>query len=53
MNDAIDGSCERNAEETLAAEIADEALEAAADMAAPINRSSVLATFNDPSLLCC
>jgi len=43
---------EESDSEVLASEFSDEALERASEIT-PINRSSILATFNDPTQLCC
>ena len=39
-------------DEILAPGVSDDALELAAEMT-PLNRASIMATFNDPTQLCC
>jgi hypothetical protein len=43
---------EQRDDEILAPGFSDEALELAAEIS-PINRASIMATFNDPTQLCC
>jgi hypothetical protein len=43
---------EESDDEVLACAFSDDALERASEIT-PINRSSIMATFNDPTQLCC
>ena len=43
---------EESDSEVQASEFSDDALELASEIT-PINRSSIMATFNDPTQLCC
>jgi hypothetical protein len=56
MIDPTAVSCQESVDETddksFAPDLSDDALELAAE-ATPINRSSIMATFNDPTQLCC
>jgi hypothetical protein len=52
MTDPTAASSEEQVDESLAPDCSDDALELAAE-ATPINRSSILSTFNDPTQLCC
>jgi hypothetical protein len=52
MTDRTAVSCQESDDESLAPDVSDDALELAAE-ATPINRSSIMATFNDPTQLCC
>ena len=52
MTDPTAASSEEHVNESLVPDFSDDALELAAE-ATPINRSSILATFNDPTQLCC
>jgi hypothetical protein len=42
----------RESDESLAPDFSDDVLELAAETT-PIHRSSIMATFNDPTQLCC
>jgi hypothetical protein len=52
MTDPTAASSEEHVDESLAPDFSDDALELAAETM-PINRSSILSTFNDPTQLCC
>lgn len=52
MTASTDLICEDSDDEVLASEFSDDALELASEIT-PINRSSIMATFNDPTQLCC
>jgi hypothetical protein len=43
---------EEHHDEILAPGVSDDALEIAAEIT-PLNRASIMATFNDPTQLCC
>lgn len=52
MTTSTDVISEESDAEVLGPRFSDDALELASETS-PINRSSIMATFNDPSLLCC
>ena len=52
MTVSAETTFEDSNDEILAAEFSDDALELAAEIN-PMNRASILATFNDPTQLCC
>jgi hypothetical protein len=52
MTDPTAASSEERVDESLAPDFSDDALELAAETT-PINRSSILSTYNDPTQLCC
>lgn len=52
MSASTDVISAQNDDEVLAPGFSDDALEAASEIT-PINRSSIMATFNDPTQLCC
>jgi hypothetical protein len=52
MTDPTGANSEQSVADSLAPDFSDDALELAAETT-PINRSSILATFNDPTQLCC
>ncbi len=52
MTASTDVISQESDDELLAPGISDDALELASEIT-PINRSSIMATFNDPTQLCC